>query len=292
MARFIISRLWTLFLAMVSLLVLFILQYPVANLCTNLLMMTFGITSSNGQLLLDTAISFTFACALYFFILSVHKGHPRGIVLFCALSITLFWGIESGFFIDGLSPLYPAWYEINMGINDLLAAAFCLVLFARVTNKPPVPEITADAHEEAEPPGRHARLNRPKWVWLIFILYLTATLWSVFSYALLYSGAVPTLKARHDLFVTHAPMFVFFSLVTRILFTAAAVALFSMKRLSFYLFSWALILSMGAMVYHVLFNHLTALMALPVLVATFIGWCIAGTVLLYCFSLKARGRLS
>ena len=66
--------------------------------------------------------------------MSLVKNVKRTVVVFSgALFLFVYWGIESEAFWNGLNPMYPAWYEINMAINEIVAAILALLVTKPVT---------------------------------------------------------------------------------------------------------------------------------------------------------------
>lgn len=123
------SRKWTIVVTIISLPILLVLLYPVAAFICQFLgkVIRLGL---RGAMIADAFVSFALLCAYFFLVLSIPRISGRFVVLFCAGFMFLFWGVESEFFWRGLNPLYPAWFEINMALNDM-AAAFLVIFLKR-----------------------------------------------------------------------------------------------------------------------------------------------------------------
>ena len=127
------SRAWTIVAIVLSVPILLILLFPVtASICESL-EKAVRLSTQNEYMMMDVIVSFVLLCAFFFGILSIPKLYGKFIVLFCAIFMFLFWGVESEFFWRGLKPLYPAWYEVNMALNDIVAALFMIFLKKRTT---------------------------------------------------------------------------------------------------------------------------------------------------------------
>jgi hypothetical protein len=127
------SRAWTIVATVLSLPVLLTLLFPVAFFICQFFYKVIQLSSKNQYLIVDAIVSFALLCAFFFALLSITKIYGRFIVVFCAVFMFLFWGVESEFFWKGLNPLYPAWYEVNMAINDIFAALFMIFVKKRTT---------------------------------------------------------------------------------------------------------------------------------------------------------------
>lgn len=119
--------------AVLSSLVLWYLLFPVTGLIGKYAAAALGIRTLSDYVIVDAVVSFVVLSAFFFVVLFVKKTHATFVVLFCAVSMFLYWGFESEFFWNGLNPMYPAWYEINMALNDIVAAILAIFVHNRIT---------------------------------------------------------------------------------------------------------------------------------------------------------------
>jgi hypothetical protein len=129
------AHVWTLVVAILSLFAIWILLFPIANFIAEYFAALVGVASLDEYVIVDTVVSFVILCAFFSVILLVKTTDARFVVSFCAVSMFLYWGFESEFFWKGLNPMYPAWYEINMAFNDLIAAALTIFVQSRITRR-------------------------------------------------------------------------------------------------------------------------------------------------------------
>lgn len=129
------THVWTLVVAILALFAIWILLFPVANFIAEYFSALVGVASLEEYIIVDTIVSLVILCAFFSVILLVKTTYARFVVSFCAISMFLYWGFESEFFWKGLNPMYPAWYEINMASNDLVAAALTIFVHSRVTRR-------------------------------------------------------------------------------------------------------------------------------------------------------------
>jgi hypothetical protein len=127
------AHVWALVIAFLSIPVLWALLFPVSNLIAEFISVLVGAASMDDFLIVDSVVSFVVLCVFIFVVLLAKKEHARFVVWFCAVSMFLYWGFESEFFWKGLNPMYPAWYEINMALNDVVAAALAIFIQSRIT---------------------------------------------------------------------------------------------------------------------------------------------------------------
>lgn len=129
------AHVWAVVVALLSLPVLWVLLFPVSNLIAGFISVWVGAASMGDFLIVDSIVSFVVLCVFFLVVLLAKKNYARFVVWFCAVSMFLFWGFESEFFWRGLNPMYPAWYEINMALNDLVAATLTIFLQSRITRR-------------------------------------------------------------------------------------------------------------------------------------------------------------
>jgi hypothetical protein len=295
------DHIWALVAALLSFLALWFLLYIVSNLISNLFSSFVG-TSLRDCLILDAIISFVFSFTFFFVILIAKKSHARFVVLFCAVSMFFYWGFESKVFWKGFnSTRYPAWYEINMALNDFLTAALTILLHNLIarcsTKRTTVGTLTMESHmgdegNEQKNTENRVKPKRPKLVWVISIFYLFSMAWTLLSFTLIYNGDMPMTEAQKHYFSSETLIDIISMVVTSSLSMAGAMLLFMLKREAFYAFAWALILSIFTAVYHILFKNFVAAIGVSGLINFSVTWCISVAILLYSFSLENKGILN
>ncbi len=123
------KRFWLTVLAIpVTLVILWVGVFELAVLAAIFFSEQLGSGTESTRLLLDALFSFVFMLLTYYVLYLVPGINARAASVVCASAYFLFWGFESGFFFDGLNPMYPAWYEINMALNDFVAAISAYIL--------------------------------------------------------------------------------------------------------------------------------------------------------------------
>jgi len=126
-------RAWTIVAVVLSLPVLLTLLFPVAASICQFFGSILQLSSQNQYMIADAAVSFGLLCAFFFAVLSIKRIYGTFVVIFCAVFMFFFWGVESEFFWNGLNPLYPTWYEVNMALNDIVAALLMIFIKKRTT---------------------------------------------------------------------------------------------------------------------------------------------------------------
>jgi hypothetical protein len=113
---------WTLLATCCSLLVLFRMLYGIAPVISRLFASLFHLKDLNALLIVDAIISLGIDVGVFLILLSIKRIYGIFVVVFCVILLFLFWGFESSFFWKGFSSMYPLWYEVNMALNDTVAA--------------------------------------------------------------------------------------------------------------------------------------------------------------------------
>jgi hypothetical protein len=129
------NHILSLVVAVLSVLALWFLLFPVTGVIARYISNSIGVKDLGGYVIVDAVVSFVVLFAFFLLVLFIKKSHAAFVVLFCAVSLFLYWGFESEFFWKGLNPMYPAWYEINMALNDIVAAILAILLHKRITSR-------------------------------------------------------------------------------------------------------------------------------------------------------------
>jgi hypothetical protein len=116
------KAMWTSLATFCSLLTLFIMLYVITPVISRLYVLLFHLKDPTAFLIVDVIISFGIDVAVFLVLLSIERIYSIFVVVFCVVFLFLFWGFESSFFWKGFNPMYPLWYEVNMALNDTVAA--------------------------------------------------------------------------------------------------------------------------------------------------------------------------
>ena len=129
------SKLLTIAGLIAAIIFAFLMLFPWTNFLAKIVINSLDPESRNGLFIVDAIISFInlyiFFTALTFF----KRIHSTFIIFATAIVLFLYWGIESEFFWNGINPMYPMWYEINMAINDIAAALIVVYLNKHITTR-------------------------------------------------------------------------------------------------------------------------------------------------------------
>lgn len=127
------SVLLTVLITVLSIFFLIILIFPWTNFLTTITLEILNYEGIEQQIIIDAIISFIMLCIFFLCLTLLQKVYVNFIILISAITMFLIWGVESKFFWNGLNPMYPAWFEINMAINDIVAALLVITVKKRIT---------------------------------------------------------------------------------------------------------------------------------------------------------------
>lgn len=116
------KALWTLLAIFCSLLALYIMLYVITPLISWLFILLFHLKDPTAFFIVDAIISLGIDVGVFLVVLAIERIYGIFVVVFCVVFLFLFWGFESSFFWKGFSSMYPLWYEVNMALNDTVAA--------------------------------------------------------------------------------------------------------------------------------------------------------------------------
>jgi len=125
----------TLVFSLLSMVAAYISAFILTNIITSFILGFIDNSTMNTFLIVDALTTFTVLVSTFIMMALFKNTHNSIVVYSGALFMFVFWGIESGAFFFGLNPQYPAWFEINMAINDLAAAMLALFIVKRITIK-------------------------------------------------------------------------------------------------------------------------------------------------------------
>jgi hypothetical protein len=125
----------TILFSLVSIAAAYISAFHITGVVTKLILMLLSNPTMDTLMIVDAIVTFVILLLVFSGLSLVKRIQNVLVVLSGALFMFTFWGIESGAFFNGLNPMYPAWFEINMAINDIIAAIFALLITKRITSK-------------------------------------------------------------------------------------------------------------------------------------------------------------
>lgn len=136
-----------------------------------------------------------------------------------------------------------------------------------------------------------ATRKRPVGVWLISGFYMASAVWSLLSFYLTYSGAIPIPTEQPDIFGKLTAVDHFFAIIGNAVIIAAVITLFLLKKAAFYLFAVSLGLSIVVILQALTTDWFTDLGAAVILFAVFF-MLLGGLVpFIYSWHLKQKGIL-
>jgi hypothetical protein len=134
--------------------------------------------------------------------------------------------------------------------------------------------------------------RRPIWVWAIAIFYFCTGTMTLLSFLHILATPVDLPPEELAAIRFQAKVWTLFGLLPA-LNIAAAVSIFKMRRIAFYLFSWAMAAGLANIGLQLLFFDLASrIQSGPGLVGTVIGYGITFTVCIYTYRLKKSGALT
>ena len=113
---------------------LLVIIYPLTSVAGEFIGTRMGIESKNWFMLLDAVLSFLFLSLFFNLGYFFRSAHASIVVLVLAVLMAVFWSINSGFIFLEFSSNYPVWYEINVALNDIVAASLVVSIKNRRTN--------------------------------------------------------------------------------------------------------------------------------------------------------------
>lgn len=133
--------------------------------------------------------------------------------------------------------------------------------------------------------------KRPKLVWVVFLFYLFSVGYTAFSFFLIFSGYV-SVAPEQAAYLRNLSVFDWaITCLTATLNLAAAISIFLLRKIAFYLFVTSLGLSMLQALVHAFTTTFVAALGGPGAVGLVIGFAISIAVCGYAWRLKARGIL-
>ena len=149
----------------------------------------------------------------------------------------------------------------------------------------------SSAPEATPQAAARAATKRPPWVWVITIFYVFSVGFTLLSFVLVLSGALPLTPAQEAYFASLGPFDYITSLGLGLVTLTATVLLFLLRRAAVPLFAASFLLNLGFTVVHAVTTNWAQALGGSGLVGTLIGWGILGAVALYSRHLRQIGVL-
>ena len=146
--------------------------------------------------------------------------------------------------------------------------------------------------ETTPPPSTGSTTTkRPAWVWVITIFYVLSVGFTLVSFLLVLSGALPMTPAQRAYFAGLGPLDYAMSLGLGLLTLTATVLLFVLRKAAVPLFAASLFLNLGFTLAHALTTIWAQALGGSGLVGALTGWGILAAVALYSRHLRQAGVL-
>lgn len=136
-----------------------------------------------------------------------------------------------------------------------------------------------------------ARPRRPAWVWVISTFYLLSAGWTILSFGMILSGAVPMSPAQRQYFSSLTTFDYVLALGIAVLNLTGTVLLFLLRRQAFQVFLSAFIIGLLTTIYQVIAKNWLSAIGGPGLIGACIGWLISISIIMYVRALSRRGVL-
>jgi len=134
--------------------------------------------------------------------------------------------------------------------------------------------------------------RRPIGVWVVSSFYVLSAGWTLFSFALIFGGAIKITPAQEAYVSSLSALDWFFSLAIGAVGISAAACLFLLRRVAVPLFAAALALNVMVTVRHVVQTTWSEALGGAGLMGAMFGWLIMVVVIIYARRLAERGVLS
>jgi hypothetical protein len=133
--------------------------------------------------------------------------------------------------------------------------------------------------------------KRPGWVWTISILMAFSGAWTMFSFWLIFSGAISLNPAQEAYFSSLTPIDFAITLLTAALNLTGASLLFLLRASAPYAFTAGFLLGLVSGLYQYLAKPLADVMTTSSNIGTALGTALSLVIIFYSFRLKKRGVL-
>lgn len=172
------------------------------------------------------------------------------------------------------------------GTQASAEALFRAVCGSKLTQAP-----SSNVHSTS-PTATVAIQRRPRGVWIISGFYLLSAGWTLFSFALVYSGTIRMSAAQRSYFANLGILDYLSTILVGLVTLTATVLLFCLRKKTVLFFEVALALSIAVTLLHTLTTNLTQALGGSGFLGTSLAWIIMGAVVIYARKLDQRGLLS
>ncbi len=130
--------------------------------------------------------------------------------------------------------------------------------------------------------------KRPILVWIITIFYLISAGWTLFSFYLVYSGAIPLNETQRVYFEAQSTLDILLTIIIASANIIGAILLFMLRRFALHFFLGAFVISMLLTIAQIIFKNWLNVMGGHGLVGAAVGWLINIAIILYAYKLSKK----
>jgi hypothetical protein len=138
---------------------------------------------------------------------------------------------------------------------------------------------------------QHVERKRPIWVWLLSLFFLLSAIWTLLSFFMIWSGAIPLEPAQKAYFDRLTPIDYALTIVVGLLNLSAAIALFLLRKIARDLFLASLALSLILAAWQAATKGWVDALGGPGFVGVLIGYILLIAVCIYAWHLRRKGVL-
>lgn len=133
--------------------------------------------------------------------------------------------------------------------------------------------------------------KRPGWVWAISILFFFSAVWTLLSFYLIHTGAIPLNPRQRAYFDDLGLLSYSITILLGAANLVGAICLFLLRKAALYLFGIALIVNTMFITWQMLSTNWTQAIESSGLSGAIIGWALLLAVCLYTWRLTRKGIL-
>ena len=133
--------------------------------------------------------------------------------------------------------------------------------------------------------------KRPKWVWLITIVYVFSFISTIYSFYTIYNGLIPLNEAQHEYFSNLGVIDYAITAISSLLALFAAITLFMLKKITIKIWVVVFVFGILAYIYSLLTSNYLEVMNAGRMIGPLIGIIIMAVIYFYAKRLDARGYL-
>jgi hypothetical protein len=139
--------------------------------------------------------------------------------------------------------------------------------------------------------AQYVRHGRPVLVWLISAFFFLSAIWTLLSFYMVLSGAIPLEPAQKAYLDRLTPIDYSLAIVLGSLNLAGAVMLFLLRKIALYLFLTAFALSVVLMLWHVATKGWAEAAGAAMSIGALMGYVLSAMVCIYAWRLSKKGVL-